>query len=293
MKKPKHDLTHVRHDPAHCLAPGLFRSLKRGDRKRCKLDVTYTFGEDESMRFVGFEPLGADDMRLLQGIVALGGPNGILLTPEPTSETGRQLRLFLEPRFEAIEQDGLVVRESLTKLLSETGMTDSGDNIKALKASLLRMSNVTILVTKGRRQAAFHLMSHAFDETDGRLWVALNPRIAEAILGHRPYARIDMAEVRVLQTDPARLMHQRLCGWIDPGTSGRVELDTLCGYVWPDEANAEAMKKRRQTARKALAELAAVGWVVNEYAKGKWEIKRPGPTATAPVYRRNVPLLPS
>lgn len=126
MKKPKHDLTHVRHDPAHCLAPGLFRSLKRGDRKRCKLDVTYTFGEDESMRFVGFEPLGADDMRLLQGIVALGGPNGILLTPEPTSETGRQLRLFLEPRFEAIEQDGLVVRESLTKLLSETGMTDSG-----------------------------------------------------------------------------------------------------------------------------------------------------------------------
>lgn len=106
MKKPKHDLTHVRHDPAHCLAPGLFRSLKRGDRKRCKLDVTYTFGEDESMRFVGFEPLGADDMRLLQGIVALGGPNGILLTPEPTSETGRQLRLFLEPRFEAIEQDG-------------------------------------------------------------------------------------------------------------------------------------------------------------------------------------------
>ncbi|KAE9673234.1 replication protein C, IncQ-type, partial [Escherichia coli] len=100
MKKPKHDLTHVRHDPAHCLAPGLFRSLKRGDRKRCKLDVTYTFGEDESMRFVGFEPLGADDMRLLQGIVALGGPNGILLTPEPTSETGRQLRLFLEPRFE-------------------------------------------------------------------------------------------------------------------------------------------------------------------------------------------------
>ncbi|MBA2068175.1 replication protein C, partial [Escherichia coli] len=78
--------------------------------------------------------------------------------PEPTSETGRQLRLFLEPRFEAIEQDGLVVRESLTKLLSETGMTDSGDNIKALKASLLRMSNVTILVTKGRRQAAFHLL---------------------------------------------------------------------------------------------------------------------------------------
>lgn len=274
----KHDLTHARHDLAHCLAPGLFRSLKRGERKRGKLDVTYTFAEGESMRFVGFEPLGADDMRLLQGIVALGGPNGILLTPEPTTETGQQLRLFLEPRFEAIEQDGLVVRESLTKLLSETGMTDSGDNIKTLKASLLRMSNVTILVTKGQRQAAFHLMSHAFDEADGRLWVALNPRIAEAILGHRPYARIDMAEVRALQTDPARLMHQRLCGWIDPGKSGRVELDTLCGYAWPVQASAEAMKKRRQSARKALPELAALGWTVSEYAKKKFEISRPKAT---------------
>lgn len=35
MVKPKnkHSLSHVRHDPAHCLAPGLFRALKRGERK--------------------------------------------------------------------------------------------------------------------------------------------------------------------------------------------------------------------------------------------------------------------
>ena len=272
----KHEVTHARHDPAHCLAPGLFRSLKRGERKRGKLDVTYTYGERESMRFVGFEPLGADDMRLLQGIVALGGPNGILLTPDPETSSGRQLRLFLEPRLGATGQDGLVVRESLPRLLREIGMTDGGDNIKALKASLLRMSNVTVLLTKGTRQASFHLMSHAFDEAEGRLWIALNPRIAEAILGRRPHARIDMAEVRALQTDPARLIHQRLCGWIDPGKSGRVELGTLCSYVWPDEANAEAMKKRCQTARKALAELTAVGWTLNEYAKGKWQINRLG-----------------
>ena len=38
MVKPKnkHSLSHVRHDPAHCLAPGLFRALKRGERKRGK-----------------------------------------------------------------------------------------------------------------------------------------------------------------------------------------------------------------------------------------------------------------
>lgn len=61
------DLTHARHDPAHCLAPGLFRSLKRGDRKKLKLDVTYPYGEGEQIEFSGPEPLGADDLRILQG----------------------------------------------------------------------------------------------------------------------------------------------------------------------------------------------------------------------------------
>jgi len=272
----KYDLTHARHDPTHCLAPGLFRSLKRGERKKHKLDVTYQYGEGEQARFIGFEPLGADDMRLLQGLVALGGPDGVLLTPDPKTEIGQQLRLFLNPKFEALEQNGLVVRESMTKLLTEIGLTDGGDNIKGIKASLLRMSNVTVLVTKGSRQASFHLMSYAFDEEDGRLFVALNPRIAEAILGQRPHTCIEIAEVRKLETDPARLIHQRLCGWIDPGKSGRIEIDTLCGYIWPDlVTNPNAIKKRRQTTRKALAELVAVGWTLNEYAKAKWEIGRP------------------
>lgn len=272
----KHDLTHARHDPSHCLAPGLFRSLKKGERKTGKLDVTYEYGEDECMRFVGFEPLGADDLRMLQVIVALAGPDSLVLSPEPQTATGRQLRVSLEPKFDALKQDALVVRESLTKLLWEAGMTDSGDNILSLKASLLRMSNVTVLAKKGQRQASYHLMSHALDEESGKIWIALNPRLAESILGKRQFARIDMNEVRALQSGPSRLMHQRLCGWINPGKFGRVGLDTLCEYVWPDQtSNTNTLKTRRQTARKALAELAAVGWTMSEYAKGKWEIKRP------------------
>ena len=135
------DLTHARHDPTHCLAPGLFRSLKRGERKRLKLDVAYHYAENEQARFVGFEPLGADDMRLLQGLVALGGPKGIILTPEPTADLPKQLRLFLEPKFDAVEQDALVVRESMTKLLGEIGLTDGGDNIKAIKGSFQNSEN--------------------------------------------------------------------------------------------------------------------------------------------------------
>ncbi|WP_250151577.1 replication protein C, IncQ-type [Escherichia coli] len=89
--KNKHSLSHVRHDPAHCLAPGLFRALKRGERKRSKLDVTYDYGDGKRIEFSGPEPLGADDLRILQGLVVAGRS---VLGPEPKTEGGRQLRLF-------------------------------------------------------------------------------------------------------------------------------------------------------------------------------------------------------
>ncbi len=272
----KFDLTHVKHDPSHCLAPGLFRSLRRGERKKSKLDVTYFIGKDETMRFIGFEPLGADDMRLLQGLVAFGGPHGLVLTSDPKTDKGRQLRLYLDPKMEAADSDGMVVKENITRLLTEIGLTDGSDNIKALKASLTRMSNVTVIVTRGGRQASFHLMSHALDEDDGKIFVALNPLITSAILGRTKHTQIDMAEVRALRTSPARLIHQRLCGWIDPGKAGRAEMDTLSTYIWPDQAtNPNTIKTRRQTVRRALAELAGLGWVVDEYATAKFNIKRP------------------
>ncbi|MGY4070077.1 replication protein C, IncQ-type, partial [Aeromonas caviae] len=91
----------------------------------------------------------------------------------------------------------------------------------------------------------------------------------------RPHARIDMNEVRSLKSDPARLIHQRLCGWIDPGKSGRASLDTLCNYIWPDPAIADAMRKRQQIARRAVGELFTIGWLVTEYRKDMWEIRRP------------------
>lgn len=274
----KHDLTHARHDPVHCLAPGLFRSLKKGERKHSKLDVVYEYGNDKRIEFSGPEPLGADDLRILQGLVAMAGPSGLVLSPDPQTDAGRQLRLFLEPKWEAVQQDAMVVRGSYGALASEVGYANKKDT-KRVRECIERLWKVSIIAQSGRKRLGFRLLSeYASDEQDGRLYVALNPLIARAIMGgpHVQHIRIDMAEVRKLKTDPARLIHQRLCGWIDPGKSGRVELGTLRSYVWPDEAtNPNTVKKRCQTARKALAELVPVGWKLDEYAKGKWEIGRP------------------
>lgn len=275
MKKPKYDLTHARHDPAHCLAPGLFRSLQRGERKRGKLDVVYDYGNGKSIEFSGPEPLGADDLRILQGLVAMAGPSGLTLRPEPRTQGAQQLRLFLEPKWEAIQQDAMIVKGSYRALAREIGYANP-DDTKPVRECIERLWKVSIIAQNGSQRQGFRLLSaYASDEQCGRLYVALNPLIAQAVDGEQ-HARISMDEVRGLQTDPARLLHQRLCGWIDLGKARRVELGTLCNYIWPDQtANPNTLKKRRQTARKAIAELETVGWVVCEYAKGKWEIKRP------------------
>ncbi|WP_411907667.1 replication protein C, IncQ-type, partial [Salmonella enterica] len=58
------------------------------------------------------DPLGADEKRILQGLDPMAGTNGLVIGPEPKTEGGRQLRLFLEPKWEPHTHDSLVVKRS-------------------------------------------------------------------------------------------------------------------------------------------------------------------------------------
>ena len=277
---PRYDLTHARHDPAHCLAPGLFQSLKRGDRKKLKLDVIYEYGEGKKIEFSGPEPLGADDLRILQGLVAMAGPKGLILSPEPRTREGQQLRLFLEPKWEAVQDDAMVVKGSYRALAREIGVeVDSGGALKHMQECIEWLWKVSIIAQNGRKRQGFRLLSeYASDDAEGRLYVALNPLIAQAVMGGGQHVRIHMDEVRALSSETARLLHQRLCGWIDPGKTGKAAIDTLCGYVWPSDSSASTMRKRRQRVREALPELEKLGWMVNKYSVDKYEIARPKAT---------------
>jgi len=271
----KSELDHAKHDPAHCLAPGLFRSLKKGDYKKLKLDIAYEFGKGERLEFGGKEPLGVPELRVLQGLVAMAGPGGLLLSPEPKTEAGQQLRLLLETKFDAMQANALVAKGSFRALAKAIGYADI-ENTKGIQESIERLWGVSVIAQKGGKRMGFRLLSsYDSDEAEGRLHVALNPRIAQAIMGEAQHCRIDLAETRLLKIDAARLIHQRLCGWIDTGKSGKVTLETLVGYLWVDEADYEATKKRKATTRKALKELVSLGWAVTEYVRSKFEITRP------------------
>jgi hypothetical protein len=276
------DLTHARHDRAHVLAPGLFRSLGPGERKRKKLDVIYDYGNEARIEFQAFEPLGVLEMRVLQGIVAMAGPDGLVLKDQDeASPEGVRLMLDLfepDPAVQAakLKPASLVVRDSLRRLAREIGMDEGGKSLKAIRKSVERLFGVTIFVQTGKRRLGMRLLAaYASDEGTGDLYVALNPRIASAVMGDTPHARIDLAEVRQLESDPARFIHQRLCGWIDPGNSREVGIDTLSGYVWPDEAKSDsATRMRKMRVRRAVQELVDLGWQAEELRRDLWRITR-------------------
>lgn len=280
------ELTHARHDAALCQAPGLFQSLQlRKGGRRPSFDITSTRGAT-AIRFVGFQVLGVDDMRLLQVLVALGGLRGVTLTQHPTLLAPLQLRASLALQYSAETRNGLVIHEKLSTILTELGQTRAGKNYAQLKNSLFRLAAVTVSVTTDaadkstKTQASFQLLSYIFDQKTGRLMLCLNPQLADAALGQCQYTRIDLNEVRALKTAPAHLIHQRLCGYINAGACHNVKMETLCGYVWPVTSRIkETLNTRQRAVRAALKELTGSGcaWVVTEYAKHKFTIERAPP----------------
>lgn len=148
--------------------------------------MTYDYGDGKRIEFKGPEPLGADDLRILQGLVAMAGPNGLVLGPEPKTPGGQQLRLFLEPKWEAVTADAMVVKGSYRALAREVGYADIEDS-RPIRECIEHLWTVSIIAQNGRKRQGFRLLAeYASDEADGHLYVALNPLIAQAVMGVCP-----------------------------------------------------------------------------------------------------------
>lgn len=256
--------THARHDPTTCLAPGLFRALKRGARG--KLDVTYEFGAHRTVRFRGPDALGADDLRVLQFLVAAGGPRGrgAVIGTAPKSAIGDALRSALELKGEAASTALVQIRTSRREILRELGVAWSAPQGKAVVDSIARLAAVTLQVRSYDTEVSSGkgLLSFAIDHPTGQIVVALNFMLSAAVLGDASrYVWIPMDEVRGLKSDAARLIHQRLCAWINPGATGRIAFDTMAEYVYPVPiSDRRSRSKRCASIRRALDEFSVIGW---------------------------------
>lgn len=293
---------YANHELSHILAPGLFRSIRKGERVKNKLDITYKLA-DESIRFWGPEPLGADDMRVLQGLVALASTQYSdvkvsKLTSEPLENIEIELRQRLKTNGGASDQECLIVQSSFRRLAQEIGYKDSesGTRFKSLQNCLDRLWAVSVLVVKDGKKFGYRILSeYSTDDEKGALNVAVNPRLAAAIMGRTNYARVDMAEVRALKTDPARLLHQRL-HMIRPGRSQNFHIDTLCNYVWPDKnekIKPATLRKRYQVINISLNELADLSWAIEKLENGIIQIRRPKPIFLAEASDTGISLTES
>ena len=268
-------LSFARLAPALCFAQGLFQSLKNGTCRSRELNATHSFGDNGTVSFVGPQLLGIDDMRVLQGVVAMAGAYGKNLTPEPSSELGQRLRaaLALDGSFE--EEPSLAVRCSYRGLAREIGY-GSVDDSNARRKSLDRLEQVFVVYREGMHGSRGRLLTHCTSGGRGGVHIALNPLLVPSITGVKQYVRIDMNEVRALSGKAVRVIHQRLCAMINAGSNRRLELDTLCGYAWPEEAKTdEALRKRRERVKRALDNLGKAGWTVEFYAPDKVRVHRP------------------
>lgn len=272
-----------KHDRAHILAPLLFRSLAPGERKKSKLDVTWDPGDGRTIQFRGFEPLGADDLRVLQALISLATMENMELTPYAESSVGVALRTAMHFDLDAVKDNAVFVETTFGQIARAMGRKDTS-HAREIRECMARLANVDIRA-KDKRSAdpsehkdrIFRLMSRYNPDMleTGTVKVAMNPLIAAALWGGKgEYILIDMRESRSLDGDTAQILHQILCAIVSPGQRKQFKLETLAGYVWAASDNDATARKRRQRVIAALDELREIGW----------EIGRAPPYALIPVW---------
>ncbi len=299
---------YAKHDPAQCTVKGLFQPLKRNTRKERKHTVHHKYG-DVTLEFECSEPLGADDLRVLQGLLALGSP---IADPEvlnaSTPPESQKLRDSLNLSESANHLETLVVQATLYQLAKEIGLTlNSGGTFNRIRASIKRMCAVHIVATdKDGRRTGYNLIGgYSSEEKESMIRIALNPRLTTAILGERvaakgSHTRIEMAEVRAIRgvgADATRILHQYLSALTPPGTQREFIATTLSSQIWPQSPPPKKAKpedkhryqarlaKQNQRLRVVMARLGDIGWhneqIVDSRANSaqpayrKWVISRP------------------
>ena len=268
---------YARHDPLHCLTPCLFKSLPTRQREGIRLSARHSFGS-VCVEFMGNQALGHSDLRLLQGLVALAGRDGKEICAQPETHLGASLRNLMDLRDDVADKTAIgMANLSYSGIIQEIGLKPNQRSVRIIKDSLKRMSRVAIVLTHNelKTSESFRLLSY-IDPAEGEsLAIALNPTIARAMMGGR-HVLIDMNHVRELKRVPTILIHQRLCGFIDPGRTKAVAMETLCNYAWPDPTGkASTLSMRRAAVYRALKELRGIGWKVSEYRAERFQIGRP------------------
>lgn len=260
-------LDSVRVDPATAMA-GLFRPVRdRGRPVGVRISMDWA---GWSLTFLCAEQLGADDLAILLGIVALcthDRERSAIAAARTTSDAGRAARELVAPTGCLVDHDIVTITTTFYAIEKTAGWRP-GHHSAAIQRALRRLASVTLIVSRGSgrwiEEGSTHLLGYAI--RGNRICVTLNYRLSAAILGGQ-YAQLSLQEQRQLAgrgAEAARVLHLWLCAAIRPGQTRRLRLEALAAHAWPDPAPTPAARRLRLSRLRAvLARIAALpGWRV-------------------------------
>lgn len=250
-------------DPGTAIAP-LFRPLTRGPRPQGLIVNVQHSGHD--FKFTCYEWLDTFDQSILLSIIGMAGMGNVPLYPDTTGAIGQKLWSSLRPADSALEAVSVVVSTTCYALLSAAGFDDKGRNYQRLNDALYRLSQVGCRVKKDNYQWSMQMLSFHLDTDLGTVEIALNSRLAHAICGESAqYIRIELDERRAIKGDTAKVLHSWACVVTNVGQqSVWLGIDTLCKRVWGVDAKGDALRKRRERLKEAMAELESQGWKIEK-----------------------------
>jgi len=255
-------------------------SLKKGERDK-PLDVEYRVN-NLLFHFVAPERIGADDWRILCGLVALATAENYASTDKShetidSEETDHVARLL---------KHSVSIKTTYAEIAQEAGYARESGSAYRVRDSLKRWFKASVFVEKLGISNSLDVEGHHILEElkardqGNRVELSFCPVLSAAILGGSgEYLRLDMPEFRRLTSDVSRLLHIRL-HWINQGKFGKVGIDTLVAYAYSaDPVEDYTIRKRRKAIRDALEELRSnLNWSV-EHKDGMYLIGRPACSA--------------
>lgn len=246
--------------PTHCLANGLFRPIKHGQRGETALDITHPYKTYVFRWQHSTESLCIKDQRVFLAVLYLASVPGrtICVGADYPDEEMQETRNALDLKLGAQNAACLTIATTARELANVLGLAISGPALSRIVESLKRLAAVTFsIVPIGAGNVVWQSKMLSVVNVDAKnLLIGISPTLSKALSEKKTEKTyIDMKEQRALTTDAAQRLHVWLSAWLRPTEGRSIHLDLLLKHVWGDTGTGNTLYTRRDTLKQALNEL--------------------------------------
>jgi hypothetical protein len=253
----------------------LFRPIPKDGAVRPTLNETYKYNDELTLRFSAREALAAPEQTLLLVLLELAQEQHLRKPAEHRlectnrTEIGTQLWSDLHVGSQPSLADvpgTLMLSCSWNELHRRCGSVSTGGAItESRRTSLTRLCEVTVWETESTKTVRSGRLVSWLVADDQRVHVALNHRLASAILMPR-YSQVLLSERLLLGSQTAMLVHAFLSTCLGRGKTMDIGYETLVRRLWPDTGAAVPPSTHRRRLNDVESALRAIGshenWLV-------------------------------